>query len=124
MYELQEAYRSEDDALTTAFVIDETIKHCYEEGDKVYVCYVDIKKAFDNLWINGMLHKLYHNVGIKGKCLKLIQQSYTGMKKRVRIGSCYSRCCDLLQGTRQEGILSPWLFTLPLCGNVVTLFPA
>ena len=39
-------------------------------------------------------------------------QWYTGMKEMVQIGSCYSRCYDLLQATRQGGILSPWLFTV------------
>lgn len=111
-HSLQGAYRSEHDALTTAFIIDETIKHCCEENDKVYVCYVDITKAFDNLWINGMLFKLYQNMGIKGKCLKIIQHWYTGMKEMVRIDDCYSRCYNLLQGTRQGGVLSPWLFTV------------
>ena len=49
LHELQGAYRREHDALTTAFVIDETINHCCEEEDKVYVCSVDNKNAFDNL---------------------------------------------------------------------------
>lgn len=118
---LQGAYRSEHDAVTTAFTIDETIKHCCEEGDKVYVCYVDISKAFDNLWINGMLYKLYHNMGIKGTFLKIIQQWYTGMREMVRIDDCYSRCYNLLQGTRQGGILSPWLFTVFVNDLITTL---
>ena len=123
LHPLQGAYRSGHDALTTAFVIDETIKHCCEEGDKVYMCYVDIKKAFDNLWINGMLYKLYHNAGIKGKCLKLMQQWYTGIKEMVRIGNCYSRCYDVLQGTRQGGILSPWLFIVSV-NDLITILHA
>ena len=72
---------------------------------------MDITKVFDNLWINGMLYKLYQNMGIKGKCLRIIQHWYTGMKEMVRIDDCYSRCYNLLQGTRQGGVLSPWLFT-------------
>ena len=120
---LQGAYRSEHDALTTSFIIDETIKHCCEEGDKVYVCYVDFRKAFDNLWINGMLYKLYYEMGIMGKCLRLIHQWYMGMKEMVRIGNCFSRCYDLLQGTRQGGILSPWLFTV-FVNDLITLLHA
>ena len=80
LHTLQGDYRSEHDALTTSFIIDETIKHRCEEGDKVYVCYVDFEKAFFNLWINGMLHKLYHDMGIKGKCLRLVHQWYSGDK--------------------------------------------
>ena len=58
-----------------------------------------------------MLYKLYQNMGIKGKCLRIIQHWYTEMKEMVRIDDCYSRCYNLLQGTRQGGVLSPWLFT-------------
>ena len=124
LHTLQGAYRSEHDALITSFIIDETIKHYCEEGDKVYVCYVDFRKAFDNLWINGMLYKLYYEMGIRGKCLRLIHQWYMGMKEMVRIGNCFSRCYDLLQGTRQGGILSPWLFTVFVNDLIILLHAA
>ena len=51
---LQRAYQAEHDTLTTSFIIDESIKHCCEENDKVFACYVDVSKAFDKVWINGM----------------------------------------------------------------------
>ncbi|CAB4017039.1 Hypothetical predicted protein [Paramuricea clavata] len=67
---LQWAYQAERDALTTSFVIDESTKHCCEENDKVFACYVDVSKAFDKVWINGMLFKqeimeksIWHNLG-------------------------------------------------------------
>lgn len=112
LHNLQGAYRSEQDALTTAFITDETIKHCCEEKDKVYVCYIDITKAFDKLWINGMLYKLFQSVGISGKCLRIIKLWYTGMREMVCIDGNYSKCYNILQGTRQGGVLSPWLFTV------------
>ena len=49
LHKLQGAYRSEQDALTTAFIIDEVINQCGEDRDKAYVCYVDVKKAFDTM---------------------------------------------------------------------------
>ena len=52
---LQGAYQAEHDALTTSFIIDESIKHCCEENDKVFACYVDVSKALNKVWINGML---------------------------------------------------------------------
>jgi hypothetical protein len=69
-----------------------------------------------------MLHKLYHDIGIKGNCLRLIHQwyVYSGMREMVRIGNCFSRCYDLLQGTRQGGILSTWLLTV-FVNDLITL---
>ena len=55
IHSLQGAYQKEQDALTTAFMIDESIKSCCDEGDCVYACFVDIRKAFDKMWIDAML---------------------------------------------------------------------
>lgn len=110
IHRLQGAYQSQQSALTTAFLIDETIKSCCEESDKVYACFVDITKAFDRMWIDAMLFKLYHHIQIKGKTWRLIRNWYLDMKEVVWIHGSYSRAYTLLQGTRQGGILSPWLF--------------
>ncbi len=107
---LQGAYQKEQSALTSAFIIDEVINHCLEDGDKVYACYVDVAKAFDRMWINGMLYKLYFNIGIKGRAWRLIYNWYYNMKEYVCIDGKYSRIYTLHQGTRQGGVLSPWLF--------------
>ena len=56
------------------------MKHCCEERYKVYVCYVYFRKAFENLWINGMLYKLYYEMGIMGKCLRRIHQGSVARK--------------------------------------------
>ena len=73
IHSLQGAYQKEQDALTTAFMIDESIKSCCDEGDCVYTCFVDIRKAFDKMWIDAMLYKLFHQAGIKGKCWRIIR---------------------------------------------------
>jgi hypothetical protein len=70
--ELQGAYQKQQSALTSAFIIDEVINHCLEDGDRIFVGYVDIAKAFDRMWINGVLYKLYFNIGITGKTWRLI----------------------------------------------------
>ncbi|CAB4039066.1 Hypothetical predicted protein [Paramuricea clavata] len=109
---LQGAYQAERDALTTSFVIDESTKHCCEENDKVFACYVDVSKAFDKVWINGMLFKLYHNVNIRGKCWRVIKGWYSDMEEYVLYNGKRSRQYNILQGVRQGGVLSPWLFLL------------
>lgn len=109
-HSLQGGYQKEQDALTTCFVIDEVIKHCCEENEKVYVAYMDISKAFDTMWINGMLYKLYYNKNISGKAWRLIRHWYLDMQEFVFIEGTTSRTYELFQGTRQGGVLSPWLF--------------
>jgi hypothetical protein len=91
-------------------MIDESIKSCCDEGDCVYACFLDIRKAFDKMLIEAMLYKLFHKAGIKGKCWRIIRSWYSNMSELVHINAAYSRIYNLRQGTRQGGILSPWLF--------------
>jgi hypothetical protein len=98
--------------VTTSFVIDDSTKHCCEEDDNVFACYVDVSKAFDKVWINGMLFKLYHNVNIRGKCWRLIKGLYTDVEEYVFYNGKRSRQYNILQGVRQGRVLSPWLFLL------------
>ena len=57
-----------------------------------------------------MLYKLYHHMGITGKTWRIIKNWYTNMKEVICVNGLYSREYNILQGTRQGGIISPWLF--------------
>ena len=48
IHRLQGAYQSQQSALTTACMIDETIKSCCEVSEKVYACFVDKSKSVIN----------------------------------------------------------------------------
>ena len=107
---LQGGYQKHQDALTTCFAIEEVINHCREDNDKVYAAYMDISKAFDTMWIIGMLYKLYYTKGVTGKAWRIIRNWYLNMKELVIVEGKSSRIYELGQGTRQGGVLSPWLF--------------
>ena len=61
-------------------------------------------------YINGMLYKLYYTKGVTGKAWRLIRNWYLNMKEFVTVEGKSSRIYELGQGTRQGGVLSPWLF--------------
>ena len=90
-------YQKQQDA-TTCFVIDEAINQCIEERDKVYAAYVDISKAFDTMWINGLLYKLHFDKSLCGKVWKLVRSWYLDMQEFAR-----NRCTGIwreLLGTK------------------------
>ena len=72
-----------------------------------------MKKAFDLVWIPGLLDKLV-KLGITGTTLLWMKNFLTGRSFRVRIGSNLSDSKPLFAGVPQGSILSPLLFNVML----------
>ena len=53
--------------IEASFTILETINHMLERGIKIFGCFLDVRKAFDRVWIDGLLYKLFTELGIKGR---------------------------------------------------------
>ncbi len=97
--------------LHTAYLLRETITQYNENGSDVYVAYLDARKAFDGIWIKGLLHKLY-KIGINGKLWRLLCLWYTQFNCKVRISSISSETFQVSQGVFQGGKWSLRLFEI------------
>ena len=62
----------------TSFLLRESIFYAKENGSKLYVCFLDVKKAFDCVWHDGLFYKLY-NSGINKAFCRLIVNMFTDM---------------------------------------------
>ena len=82
--ELQGANQTSCSNLHTSWLLLEVISYNVERNSTVWVCLLDIRKAFDSVWIPGMLHTLYQT-GIEGKLWWIIKDMYT----------CYVSCVRL-----------------------------
>ena len=91
-----------------SFTILESINHLLERGSKVFGCFLDVQKALDTVWIDGLLLKLFSEFGIKGRTWLVIRKVFTGVKAQVLYSGSLSRKFDILQGTGQGRI--PALF--------------
>ena len=69
--------------IEASFTILETINHMLERGSKVFGCFLDVRKAFDKVWIDGLLYKLFTELGIEGKMWLAIKDLYTDVKALV-----------------------------------------
>ena len=65
--ELQFGFREGVGCIEASFTILETINHMLERGSEVFSCFLDVRKAFDTVWIDGLLYKLFNDLGIKGR---------------------------------------------------------
>ena len=81
--------------IETSFIILDTINHMLERGSKIFSCFLDVRKAFDTVWIDGLLYKLFTELGIKGRMWLAIKDLYTNVKVRVVYSGSLSRMFDI-----------------------------
>ena len=81
-----------------------------ERGSKVFSCFLDVRKAFDTVWIDGLLYKLFNDFGIKGRMWLAIKDLYTDVKAQVLYSGELSREFDVSQGTGQGRIFAPFMY--------------
>ena len=93
-----------------SFTILVSINHMLERGSKVFGCFLDVRKAFDTVWIDGLLFKLFSEFGIKERMWLVIRNLYTGVKAQVLYSGSLSRKFDVLQGTGQGRIPAPFMY--------------
>ena len=56
---MQFGFKEDVGCTEASFTIMETTNHMLERGSKVFGCFFDVRKAFDTVWINGLLYKLF-----------------------------------------------------------------
>ena len=106
---LQFAYQKGNSCTFGSFVLQEVISQFNEDGSTVYTCFLDLSKAFDTVWIDGLFFKLF-NFGVRGKTWRLLRNWYGKMSCCVSLDGLFSDRLSIKQGIRQGGVLSPWLF--------------
>ena len=97
-----------------SFTMLQTINHMLEWGSKVFSCFPDVRKAFDTVWIEGLLFELLFELGINGRMWLVIKDFNTNVKAKVLYAGTLSREIDILQGTGQGRILAPFMYKVYL----------
>ena len=77
---MQFGFRKGVGCIEASFIILETIKHRLERGSKIFSCFLDVRKAFGVVWIDGLLYKPFTELGINGRMLLAIKDLYTNVK--------------------------------------------
>ena len=72
----------------------------------LYTACIDASKAFDVVWHNSMLRKLY-NLGLPSACWNILKDSYAEMSSVVNWEGELSKPFLERQGVRQGGFISP-----------------
>ena len=70
---------------------------------------IDFEKAFDSVWIKGLLYKL-HRAGIRGRLWHLIASFLQNRTLNLIVNDFIQECSGLIFGLPQGSVLSPILF--------------
>lgn len=104
----QKDSRTSDHILTLKTLVK---KYVTKGKEKLYVCFIDFKKAFDSVWHKGLFYKL-HKVGITGNSLNLIKDLYKKTKCAIKVNNRITDFFSYSKGVRQGCPLSSILFNL------------
>ena len=114
--ELQFGFSEGVGCIEASFTILETINHMPERGSKVFGCFPDVRKAFDTVWIDGLLFKLFSDLGINGRMWLALKDLYTDIKECVLFAGSLSREFNISQGTGQGRLLAPFMYKVYING--------
>ena len=76
---------------------------------EVRAVFLDISKAFDKMWHEGLIFKLKQN-GVSGKLLSFFESYLSNRKQRVALNGFYSDYAEIESGVPQGSVLGPLLF--------------
>ncbi len=107
----QSGFRKKRSTIDNLARLDNCIQIGKKNGFYTLAITMDQEKAFDLLWMKGLIYKL-HKKGIRGAMLNWIRSFLTDRRFRVQVGSKKSSPKVTTNGSPQGSILSPLLYII------------
>ena len=109
--EVQSGFRKGYSTIDNIFVLYSVVqKYLLRRSGKVYVCFVDFKKAFDCV-NRAVLWNTLRKAGVGGKMLQTLKSMYGSVRACIRCPDSVTDFFDCPVGVRQGCVLSPTLFS-------------
>ena len=109
LVEEQAGFRKNRSTIDQLFIIHEIVQ--LRKPKKTYCCFIDIQKAYDRVWRDG-LWKLLYKYDIKGKMWRVLKNIYENVQSSVLVNDYQTEFFNIEVGLRQGCVLSPILFSI------------
>ena len=109
----QSGFRPGDSTTNQLLDLIDTIQQSFDLNDplEVRAVFLDLSKAFDKVWHEGLLFKLKQN-GISGSLLEFFESYLNNRKQRVVLNGSTADYEDIKSGVPQGSVLGPLLFLI------------
>ena len=93
------------------FRLSQSIMESFNRGEHVIVAFLDVEKAFDNVWHNGLRFKIFQ-LDLPTKMTRWLSDFLVGWLIQVNVNNVLSNQINLMAGVPQDSVLSPLLFLI------------
>ena len=109
--DLQFGFQEQVSTTMCTWMVLETIDHFTKNGSDVFICVMDMKKAFDLVKQSKLFEKLMER-NIPAVVLRLLLDMYCKQEANVRWNNKTSRSFPISNGVKQGAVLSPRLYCI------------
>ena len=107
----QAGFRINRSCMGNVYTLNEIVQGRLREDKRTYAFFLDIQKAYDSVWHDGLWYKLW-DMGVKGRMWHVLKKMYESSKSAVLLEGEKSDTFTIEQGVAQGCSLSPILFSV------------
>ena len=111
----QGGFRPERSTLDQVFLLHELIGARRERQQPTYACFIDVRKAYDRTWRDGLWTRL-HDVGVRGHTWRVLRAMFARVRRRVLVNGRLTEPFEAELGVPQGAVLSPFLYSVFIDG--------
>ena len=107
----QAGFRSRRSCMNHVYSLSHILQERTRQGLPTWLLFRNAAKAFDTVWRDGLLHRLW-DIGVRGRLWRILRNPYRGNRSRVVVTGHKSDFFPIDQGVAQGDPLSPTLYAI------------